>query len=71
MKGSSIHWWAGVIFLIFNGFSPVSGSLFADPPTIFLLGLTATGMLVCEFSMRGRRRRRRPALAVVVGHSRN
>jgi hypothetical protein len=59
--------WAVVIFLISSGFSPVNGSSDASLPIIFLASLTAAGLGVCEHLLRSRR----PALAVVVGHSRN
>jgi hypothetical protein len=71
MKGPSIQWWVGVIILVASVFSPVAGSLFGDPATIFLAGMTLAGMLACEYSMRGYRRRRRPPLCVAEGPARN
>lgn len=71
MKNLSIHWWAGVIFLVLCGFSLIDGSLVADPPTILLAAMAGAGMLVCEVSMPDRRRRRQAAPGCVVGNSRN
>jgi hypothetical protein len=68
MKRFSIHLWAGAVLLVSSGFSPVHGSLVANPLTIFLGGLTLAGMCACEYLLQSRRR---PAMAVVVGHSRN
>jgi hypothetical protein len=67
VKSPDIDWCVVVIFVVSSGFSFVDGSLVADPPTIFLAGLIAAGMLVCEYSMRGRRRRRSRR---VLGHRR-
>jgi hypothetical protein len=67
MKSSIIHLWAVVIFLISSSFCPVHGLSVASLPTFFLAGLTAAGLGICEHLLRSRR----PALAVVVGHSRN
>jgi hypothetical protein len=67
MKSLCIQLWAGVTLLGLSGFSPVRASLIASPTTIYLAGLTAAGMGACEYLLRSRR----PALAVVVNHSRN
>ena len=69
MKSFGIHEWAGVILLASICFSPANGSLVADPPTIFLAGLTLAGVLACEYRLRDRRRRLAPP--VVGRHWRN
>ncbi len=72
MKSPGFHLWVGVIFLVCCGFSVINGSLVADPATVVMAGMTGAGMLVCEFSMRDRRRRQcRPAMVLVTDHSRN
>jgi hypothetical protein len=67
MKDRDIHWWAWAIFLIASGFSSVDSLGVADLPMIFLTGLTVAGLLVCDYSMRERRRRR--PLPVIAAES--
>jgi hypothetical protein len=69
MRYFSIHEWVGLIFLLSSGFSSATGSLVADPPTLFLACLTVVGIFACENLLGSRRRR--VALPVVSGQWRN
>jgi hypothetical protein len=72
MKTTNIHVVAAVILLLVSVFSLVDGAVVADPATVVLAGMTGAGMLICENSMRVRRRLRPlPSLDVTEEHWRN